>query len=1031
MRVPTYREISGGTYSTQESDSDILVKVGKGTITLKDVYVTTGTININGETIKLEKNITLTDGNDSFENLFYNATINALGGNDTISNSRSNITISGGAGNDSITNSGYNVSISGGKGNDTISLGYANLIQYTSGDGKDLIQGFDADDTLSISGGSYSTQASGADILVKVGKGTITLKDVRTTTETININGETIELEKNFTLTKGNDSFENLFNNATINALGGNDSIRNSGDSVTIDGGGGNDYISNEWGDSVSIDGGAGNDSISNTGYSVTIDAGKGNDKIWNWTSSNVSINAGAGDDYVYNDGTGATITGGSGNDSISNTGYSVTIDGGTGNDSISNDGSVNVSISGGAGNDYIFNRIMAVSSGEEYDEGMDDMKTTSYSIITPDNVILSGGAGDDHIYNEGNSDIINSGDGNDYIYIKGIEEELDQEDVVIAMDYYVENNTINGGKGNDTIVFEYAEGNLIQYTEGDGNDVIYGFSHWGDDTLQIGDGTGFYSTQKSGSDLIVTVGDGKITLSGAADCNGLNIAGTEASWKLDGTTATYSSADKTFVTVTGVKSLSGISLSGSTVTVSKASLNKENVTISDGYTLKLGSDVTKSSNTKAWSLKNSTASYTQTTTKTGYDPASDGKSISYSKAKATETLATVKGVKSTKGLSVSGKKITLKNSALNKKVTVSGGYEFNFASDYKNATITGSSAADTITARGSKISVNGGKGNDTVKMLGDTTTVTGGKGSDVFVYSSGKNVIADYAEDDKISIGAAISKTTLSGSDVVFTGGKGSLTVKNAKGKTLNLIDAEGKEYPTVLGGTTLTLTNSAVSSLTVDNSIKVIDASTRTTDINITGNKLNNSIFGGTGNDYLDGGKGKDSLNGGKGDDIISGGAGDDRLYGVSGNDSISGGDGNDYLHGSKGCDTILGGKGNDLLYGGEDDDVLYGNAGNDTLRGAEGNDSLWGGAGADVFIHKTYYEISNIMDYSYADGDILQILKEDGTNATYSKAAFADNKLTLTIGDGSVIFNNVSSGDVININGTTKTIKGKTLK
>ncbi|MBE8949651.1 MAG: hypothetical protein SR3Q1_03510 [Quinella sp. 3Q1] len=665
-------------------------------------------------------------GDDSISNSGNNVLLGGGAGNDTIENSGgysysrsdtgeeddfsiyvsesysgSNVTIDAGKGNDFIRNSGSNVTISGGAGNDHISLGaVGNLIEYASGDGKDTILGFNESDTLTISGGSYSTQASGSDVLVKVGKGSILLKDAKG--KALNINDtKTTDI---ITLSDGADNLRNTLADVKIQALGGNDSVDNS--------------------------------------------------------ASNIIIN------------------GGNGNDSISNSGSNVTID---------------------------------------------------------------------------------------------------------------------GGKGNDTLSLGYTN-NLIQYTSGDGNDLIQGFDE--DDTLQIADSS--YSTKKSGNNIIVTVGKGKITLSGAAGLETLNIV--RPAWTLDGTTATYGTQDKTLVTVDGVKSLSGISLSGTTVTVKKASLGTSNVTISDGYTLKLGSDVTKPSTTKAWKLSKTTATYNQTTTKAGYTLSSDGKSISYSKAKATETLATVNGVKSTKGLSVSGEKITLKNSALNKKVTVSGGYEFDFAADYKNATITGSSNADTITARGSKILISGGNGNDSLKTLGDTTTLKGGNGDDT------------------------------------------------------------------------------------------------------------------------LTGGAGKDSLYGDNGNDSILGG---------DGNDTVSGGAGNDYLSGGNGYDSVFGGAGNDFLYGGEGNDVLYGNDGDDTLRGATGNDTLWGGVGADVFIHKPYDDISNIMDYSYDDGDILQILNKDNTNATYSKAEFADSKLTLSIGDGSVIFNNVSSGDAININGTKHTISGKTLK
>ena len=182
--------------------------------------------------------------------------------------------------------------------------------------------------------------------------------------------------------------------------------------------------------------------------------------------------------------------------------------------------------------------------------------------------------------------------------------------------------------------------------------------------------------------------------------------------------------------TVKGVKSIRGLSVSGNVITVKKASLGTSKVTVSDGYTLKLGSDVTKSSSKKtAWSLSGTTASYKQTTT-AGYTLANDGKSVSYSKG-TTAALASVKGAKSVKGLSVSDETITLKNSSLKNKVTVSGAYEFDFASDYKQATITGSANGDTITARGLKVSINGGNGNDTIKIFGSANIVTGGADND------------------------------------------------------------------------------------------------------------------------------------------------------------------------------------------------------------------------------------------------------------------------------------------------------------
>ena len=193
---------------------------------------------------------------------------------------------------------------------------------------------------------------------------------------------------------------------------------------------------------------------------------------------------------------------------------------------------------------------------------------------------------------------------------------------------------------------------------------------------------------------------------------------------------------------------------------------------------------------------------------------------------------------------------------------------------------------------------INGGKGND---------TLTGDDGADIFAYENGggKDVITDYSVRDTIQVSSGtISKTSFNGSDVVFKIGKGSLTVKRGKGKTLNLIDAAGNSISTVVGGLSspkkLIVTNSTSSPVTVDNGVENVDASSRTKAIQITGNKFANSIAGGAKNDILSGGAGNDTLRGGKGND---------KLWGDSGKDT--------FLYSN--------GDGKDIIYGFEDDDML----------------------------------------------------------------------------------------------------------
>ena len=276
----------------------------------------------------------------------------------------------------------------------------------------------------------------------------------------------------------------------------------------------------------------------------------------------------------------------------------------------------------------------------------------------------------------------------------------------------------------------------------------------------------------------------------------------TTTAWNLKGTTATYKQTtvagytladnainyskalNTTLVTVKGVKAKKGLTLNGKVVTVSKAALGTNKVTVSKGYTLALGKDVTKSSTSKAWSLSKTTATYNQSTT-AGYTLADNA--IIYSK-KSSGALATVKGVKATKGLSVKNNVVTLKNSALSKNVSVSGSYEFNFAKDYKNASVTGSASADTIKVLGSAITVAGGKGNDILTSSGK---------KNIFVYASGdgNDVIADFSATDKIKITNGTAKVSKSGSDVLVTVGDGSIKLKDAAGQKISVIDSAGKE--------------------------------------------------------------------------------------------------------------------------------------------------------------------------------------------------------------------------------------------
>ena len=121
-------------------------------------------------------------GHDTLYNWGSDVTLSGGADSDTLANDYrgKNVSISGGKGNDAIQNFANYATICGGKGNDSISLGSPSqydLIKYASGDGKDTVYGFNSDDTLRITKGKYNVSTKNNDVIVKVGSGSITLKD--------------------------------------------------------------------------------------------------------------------------------------------------------------------------------------------------------------------------------------------------------------------------------------------------------------------------------------------------------------------------------------------------------------------------------------------------------------------------------------------------------------------------------------------------------------------------------------------------------------------------------------------------------------------------------------------------------------------------------------------------------------------------------------------------------------------------------------------------------------------------------------
>lgn len=137
------------------------------------------------------------EGTDEADDIFSNGdrlTINGGAGNDSILPHGYNNIINGGAGNDSISNwLSYYSTISGGTGDDTIDTSTnlnmgRNVFLYNTGDGNDVLTGFHPNDTLRITGSTYTRSESDGDIILFIGDGSIRIQEQAG--KSINIEGE-------------------------------------------------------------------------------------------------------------------------------------------------------------------------------------------------------------------------------------------------------------------------------------------------------------------------------------------------------------------------------------------------------------------------------------------------------------------------------------------------------------------------------------------------------------------------------------------------------------------------------------------------------------------------------------------------------------------------------------------------------------------------------------------------------------------------------------------------------------------------
>ena len=346
-----------------------------------------------------------------------------------------------------------------------------------------------------------------------------------------------------------------------------------------------------------------------------------------------------------------------------------------------------------------------------------------------------------------------------------------------------------------------------------------------------------------------------------------------------------------------------------------------------------------------------------------------------------------------------------------------------------------------------SKVTISGGKGDDEIYNLGQKT---------IYKYNSGdgNDTVYGYGNNDTIQIFDGNYTKSVSGNNVILKVGSGSITLVDAKDKTLHI---KNITFPTGISLKNSVLTaekNFTGNKINLNDypNATAADASALSQAVSIKGSSAADSIKGGKNADTLNGGKGKDSIFGGSGNDkiygedgndLLHGDSGKDTLYGGAGNDIFYGGSGNDVLYGDAGSDNLHGGKGNDILYGGDGNDTLkgedgkdtlyggagadklyggsgndklYGDAGNDTLYGGSGNDTLTGGGGKDVFV----YEGGNDIITDYTTGDKIKL-----SSGKISKKTYKGKDIIFKTGNGTLTVKN-GKGKKISVTDSNNKIK-----
>ena len=939
-----------------------------------------------------------------------------------------------------ITGTGVGDNIYGAANNDTL-IGGAGDDYIDIGSGTDSVDGGTGTDTLAFNYSAGTTAinvTASSGTVSSTGAGSVTYSNI----EAFNV-----------TATNYNDTLNGAANNDTFNALAGNDIITPGLGYDTVDGGTGTDVLVIDYsantdygietsfntsdcssgyiraytpsgyynqvnfsnierynitgtgvGDNIygaanndTLIGGAGDDVLDIGTGNDSVDGGTGTDTlIFNYSAGTTAINLTLSSGTVSSTGAGSVtysnievfnVTATNYNDTLNGAGNNDTLDGGTGTDVLVIDYSANTDYgietsfnTSNRSSGYIraytpsgyYNQVN-FSNMERYNITGTGVGDNIYGAANNDTLI--GGAGDDYIDIGSGTDSVDGGTGTDTLAFNysagttainvtassGTVSSTGAGSVtysnieafnVTATNY---NDTLNGAANNDT--FNALAGNDI-ITPGLGYDTVDGGT--GTDVLVIdysantdyGIETSFNTSDCSSGYIRAYTPSGYYNQVDFSNIERYNITGTGVGDNIYGAanndTLIGGAGDDVLDIGTGNDSVDGGTGTDTLIFNYSAGTTAINLTLSSGTVSSTGAGSVTYSNIEVFNV--TATNYNDTLNGAGNNDTLDG-------GTGTDVLVIDYSANTDYGIETSFNTSDCSSGYI-RAYTPSGYYnQVNF-SNMERYNITGTGVADYIYGAANNDNLIGGAGNDTLDAGAGNDTLNGGAGDDSLIGGDGNDTyIVDTTTD-------TITETTTGGID----------TVQSAVTYTIG----DNIENLTLTG----------------------------TSNINGTGNSLDNIITSNSGINTLSGGNGNDTYIIDSASDIITetatGGI-DTVKIGVTYTLSATSNLENLTLTGT----SAINGTGNSL------NNVITGNDANNILTGDTGADTLIGGRGNDTYV------VDNV-------GDVInEALSTGGTDTVKSSIAW-------TLTDGSNLENLTLTGSA-SINGTgnnlNNTITGNT--